>query len=256
MKPVSWYKSLALPKNRRQYGYFLIEGKRAVDQVLTYHPGSVDELLCIDEASSSTPLPDDIPVRKVSDANMKSICSSKTPQGIAALVRIPPDAYTSKVPEQSSPGGSVLLLEHIQDPGNVGTLIRTAAAFGVGGVILTDRCADPFSPKAVQSTAGSVLSLWVRKTDRYLPMVDELRGFGYRLVAADLDGSDPLCFSDAAPHILALGGEGAGLTADVLDRCDCRVRIPIMPSGAESLNVAASGAIFMFIMSAGRLSRG
>ena len=249
MKPVSWYKSLALPKNRRQYGYFMIEGKRAVDQILTYHLGCVEELLCVGDAALSPPPSTGIPVRIISEANMKSICASKTPQGIAALVRIPPDAYTSKIPEQSIPGGRILLLEHIQDPGNVGTLIRTAAAFGINGVIMSEQCADPFSPKTIQSTAGSVLSVWIRKTDEYLLMVDELKSkHGYKLIAADLDGSESYDFKGINRHILALGNEGSGLSGDTLNRCDHRIRIPIEESGAESLNVASSGAICMFIL--------
>ncbi|MCL2183567.1 MAG: RNA methyltransferase [Chitinispirillia bacterium] len=249
MKPLSWYKSLSLPKNRRQYGYFLIEGKRAVDQVLTFHRDSVEEILCTDGALPSIPLSNDVPVRTLPDVNIKSICASKTPQGIAALVRIPADVYTSKIPERPSLNNSVLLLEHIQDPGNAGTLIRTAAAFGVGGVILSDQCADPFSPKAVQSTAGSLLSVWIRKTDRYMPMIDELKDSGYKLIAADLDGSESHGFINGiGKHILALGSEGPGLTAGMLDRCDYSIRIPIAESGAESLNVASSGAICMFML--------
>jgi len=250
MKPISWYKSLGQSKYRRQYGYFLIEGKRAVDQILTYHRDSVEELLCVDGVDGANPPDTAIPARAISEANMKSICTSRTPQGIAALVKIPPDVYTSQVPaiDTSNPNSRVLLLEHVQDPGNVGTLIRTAAAFGVAGVILSDQCADPFSPKAVQSTAGSLLSLWIRKAGEYLLMVDELKERGFRLIAADLDGSESYCFDNPVPHILALGSEGAGLTAGVLDKCDYRVRIPIVESGAESLNVAASGAIFMFLL--------
>jgi TrmH family RNA methyltransferase len=248
VKPIAWYKSLALPKNRRRYGCFLIEGKRAVDQVLTYRRDSIEELLCADDVPLSIALPDDVPVRTISGINMKSICSSKTPQGIAAVARIPADAYTSKIPEQSSAGQRVLLLEHVQDPGNVGTLIRTAAAFGVDGVILSDLCADPFSPKAVQSTAGSVLSLWIRRTDQYISMVGELKDRGYSLIAADLDGSESYDFEEVGQHILALGNEGGGLSEGILGKCDYRVRIPVAKSGAESLNVASSGAIFMFML--------
>ncbi|MDR3012240.1 MAG: RNA methyltransferase [Chitinispirillales bacterium] len=247
MKPISWYKSLAFPKNRREHGCFIIEGKRAVDQILTFHIDSIEELLHTDDtAPPSTAKP--IKIRAISAVNMKSICASRTPQGIAAVVRIPPDTYTSKIPEQPLLGSRVLLLEHVQDPGNVGTLIRTAAAFGVNGVILSDQCADPFSPKAVQSTAGSVLSVWIRKTAEYLPLASGLKNRGYKLLAADLAGSESGDFKNLGPHILALGSEGAGLSGGLLEMCDYRMRIPIAESGAESLNVAVSGAVCMFIL--------
>jgi TrmH family RNA methyltransferase len=271
MKPISWYKSLSLPKPRREEGCFLVDGKRSVGHILTYRPQSVSELLCIeDTAQSYQSYQSDIPVRVISEANMNAISPSRAPQGVCALVRIPDGVYTSEIPDVSisgigintdnnihinnnsinannTRGGKILLLEHIQDPGNVGTLIRTAAAFGFDGVIMSGLCADPFSPKAVQSTAGSLLSLWLRRSDGYLRMITELKTRGYSLIAADLRGDD---FRDvpqhAAPNILALGNEGAGLSEDIINMSDYKVRIPISPPAAESLNVAVAGGILMF----------
>jgi len=192
---------------------------------------------------------------------MGAIAPSRTPQGVCALVRIPDGVYTSEIPEASINGiginnnigtdnthsGKILLLEHIQDPGNVGTLIRTAAAFGVDGVIMSGQCADPFSPKASQSTAGSLLSLWVRRSDDYLQMIAELKTRGYNLIAADLRGDDLRGgLEHSAPTILALGSEGAGLSEDIIAMSDRRVRIPISAPAAESLNVAVAGGILMF----------
>jgi RNA methyltransferase, TrmH family len=248
MKPISWYKSLSQSKYRCEHGYFLIDGKRAVDHVLTYHRQSVRELLCVeDTARSYQSQSSDIPVRIISEANMNAISPSRTPQGVCALVRIPDDVYTSKIPETSTAiNGKILLLEHIQDPGNVGTLIRTAAAFGVDGVIMSGQCADPFSPKAVQSTAGSILSLWIRRGNGYLRMIAELKNRGCKLIAADLQGVDIQDQAWTDPRILALGNEGAGLSEDVIRMSDYKVRIPISESGAESLNVAVAGGILMF----------
>ncbi|MDR3011972.1 MAG: RNA methyltransferase [Chitinispirillales bacterium] len=255
MKPISWYKSLNTSKYRRQHGCFLIEGKRAVDQVLTYHHKNIEELICTDETApdySAASLPLAISVRTISALHMKSICTSKTPQGVAALLRIPDNVYTSRLPKKISANTNtcerILLLEHIQDPGNVGTLIRTAAAFGISGVILSDQCADPFSSKVIQSTAGSLLSLLIRKSGEYMLMVSELKNRGYKLIAADVDGSESRDFKIDIPHILALGNEGSGLSDDLLDKCDYRIRIPIIASGAESLNVAVSGGILMYVM--------
>jgi len=246
MKPISWYKSLSLPKERRLAGCFLIEGKRAVDQLLTYHRSSISELICIEETASFY---DDtgIAVRAVSAQNMKSICTSRTPQGIAALVQIPADVYTSGIPEEK--GSKIILLEDVQDPGNVGSLIRTAAALGYGGVIMSDKCADPFSPKVIQSTAGSLLSVWIRRSGGYLQMAGQLKKEGYELICADLRGDESLNFKDTESHILALGSEGSGISKGLLDLKSRAVRVPIAQSGAESLNVAAAGAILMFMCS-------
>jgi RNA methyltransferase, TrmH family len=161
---------------------------------------------------------------------------------------MPDDVYTSNIPEASTAiNGKILLLEHVQDPGNVGTMIRTAAAFGVDGVIMSDQCADPFSPKTIQSTAGSILSLWIRRSSDYLQMITELKTRDYKLTAADLQGADIQGQDRTGPRILALGSEGSGLTKEVVNMSDCRVRIPISESGAESLNVAVAGGILMFV---------
>jgi len=248
MKPISWYKSLCRHKYRRQYGYFLIEGRKAVGQILAFHRGSIEELLYVDGAG--TP-PDGIPARVISEANMKSICVSRTPQGAAALVKIPPDTYTSQIPASLLSAGRasarVLLLEDVQDPGNAGTLIRTAAAFGYSCVIMSGKCADPFSPKAAQSSAGALLSLDIRRSDEYIDMAAELKRRGYELFAADLGGEDTRSLKIAGPHVIALGSEGAGLSGSLLDMSDRKIRIPIDANAAESLNVAAAGAIMMFM---------
>lgn len=280
MKSIQWYKSLSMQKYRRQHGCFLIEGARAVDQVITYYNVHVEEILCVDDfdlsAITSLLSQKKISVRKISSANMKTICTSKTPQGIAALVRIPDDVYSSTLPQifsgnfsenlsqncndsnnhnNTNYNSTILLLEDIQDPGNVGTLIRTAAAFGVSGVILSDKCADPFSPKVVQSTAGSLLSIWIRKSDEYLTTINELRqNHAYKLIAADVDGDDIKKFASDKNHndntkkIIALGNEGAGLSEEIFKLCDYRVSIPINTNGAESLNVAVSGGIFLYML--------
>jgi TrmH family RNA methyltransferase len=164
------------------------------------------------------------------------------------VVRAPADTYTDRLPENT--GARVLLLEDVQDPGNVGTLIRTAAAFDFSGVILSRKCADPLSPKCVQSTAGSVLSVWLRRTNHYPALADKLRKSGFFMVATDLGGeAEPSVLQNRGKLLLALGNEAAGLSGVVLEASDCRLRIPITGKKAESLNVAACGAIVMYLSS-------
>ena len=177
---------------------------------------------------------------------MKSISSNIVSQGITAVVQLPVDTYTDTLPQDAGP--RVLLLEDIQDPGNVGTLIRTAAAFDYSGIVLTDKCADPFSPKCIQSTAGTVLSLWIRRTAAYLDLIDDLKERGFVLAAADLRGlQEPSILKEPNRLVLALGNEAAGLSDALLKKSDHRVRISIAGTKAESLNVAACGAICMYL---------
>ncbi len=243
-KPLKWYRELARTKARQEAGAFLVEGDRAVKQVISLHPQEIVEVLTVGEPEANF---GEFPVRRLTETQVRYISSNRTPQGVLVAVRVPAGTYSAERP--SYPGNRVLLLEDIQDPGNVGTLIRTAAAFDFSGVILTEKCADPLSPKCVQATAGSVLSVWLRRTGSYSGLVQSLRRDGYKLVAAELDGSEEISILKQERIILALGNEGAGLSRELLEMADFRLRIPTAREKAESLNVAACGAILMYLSS-------
>jgi RNA methyltransferase, TrmH family len=242
-KSLKRYRELADKKGRLQQGVFLVEGEKSISQIMASHPGDITEIIAEVETPS---LFRRYPIRTVTASQFQYISSAQTPQGISAVVKLPLGIYTSNVP--SSPASRILLLENIQDPGNAGTLIRTAAALGFDGVILTENSADPFAPKAVQAAAGTVLSVWIRKTGQYLEMAKSLQQAGHVLVGADVRGNDgPDILPQQEKLILALGNEAAGLTDELISIADYRVRIPTPPDKAESLNVAACGAILMYI---------
>ena len=245
LKPFRWYKRLTTKKGRLEAGAFVVEGDRSIKQIIASHPDEVIEILTVEE-----PLPvyRNYTVRLITESQFLSICSTRTPQGTMAVVNLPVDIYSGYLPEDV--GNKILLLEDIQDPGNVGTLIRTAAAFGYSGVIMTENCADPLSPKCVQATAGTVLSVWLRRTTHYLELAKALRKGDYPLIAAELNGvAEPSILNRQSKLLLALGNEAVGLSKDLLDAADYRLRIPTIREKAESLNVAACGAICMYLSS-------
>lgn len=245
LKPVKWYRNLDDKKGRLEAGAFIVEGDRAIRQILAGHPSEIVEILSVDEPP---PAYSAYPVRRITGSQLLYICNTRTPQGSLAVVRMPAGIYTASLP--AAVGDKVLLLEDVQDPGNVGTLIRTAAAFDFSGVIMSEKCADPLSPKCVQSTAGAVLSVWLRRAAGYLGLAAALKKAGYSLVAADVDGeADLAVLKNQNKLVLALGNEGAGLSAGLLKIADYRVRVPIINEKAESLNVAACGAICMYLSS-------
>ena len=245
LKPLKWYQKLATKKGRLEAGAFLVEGDRAIRQLISSHPQEIIKLITVKELP---PVYRNYSQRIVTDSQFRSICLTRTPQGPIAVVRLPLGTYSDHLPENI--GNRLLLLEDIQDPGNVGTLIRTAAAFGFSGVILTEKCADPLSPKCVQSTAGAVLSVWLRRTGRYLELAEALKKGGYFLVAADLNGAgDPAVLGSQNKLLLALGNEASGLSKAMLNTSDYRLRIPTDRRKAESLNVAACGAVCMYLSS-------
>jgi TrmH family RNA methyltransferase len=242
LKPLKWYSALADKKARMESGAFIVEGERAMCQIMLSDAQAILEILSTDELP---PVFSQYPQRRMAAGQLRAISSATTPQGMLAVVRFPPDTYSDQLPPITA--GRILLLEDVQDPGNVGTLIRTAAAFDYSGVILSGKCADPLSPKCVQSSAGSTLALWLRKNDAYIRMVQELKKRGFALLAANLEGNDAPAPPWPEKLVLALGNEGVGLSEILLDIANYRLRLPLAPEKAESLNVAGCGAICMYL---------
>lgn len=237
------YKALADKKGRAASGLFLVEGPRAIRQVMTSRPEAVVELITTAEHPSPYA---GVPVRTATRAQLDAMCHTKTPQGAVAVVHQPEDIYSDQLPADVGP--RVLVLEEIQDPGNVGALIRTAAAFDYSVVIASEGCADPLAPKSVQASSGTVLSVEIRRTSAYLNLLRALKARGYRVAVADVRGDDaPSRLGEPERSVFALGNEAAGPTPDLLALADHRIRIPIREQRAESLNVAACGAIGMYL---------
>ncbi len=182
----------------------------------------------------------------------------KTPQGVIALI---PYRMSGLEPFLESLGSDphtcrLLLLEAIQDPGNMGTLIRTADAFSFDGIILTDSCASVWNPKTVAASMGSLFHIplfeevgGVRRT------LNLLRQAGFEILATALTGEDLAVAGNFNPRLaLMLGNEGSGLSAEALEEADRVLRIP-MPGRTESLNVASAGAILLWELTGRRCER-
>ena len=164
---------------------------------------------------------------------------SATPKrrSIAAVVRMK---------EQSALGKHIVVLDGVQDPGNVGTIIRTADAAGLDGVLLSTQCADVFSPKVLRATMGSIFRMNLRTTDDLPGELTKLREKGYSILSSQLDGT-PFYEREkvAEQFALVIGNEGNGVSEQVQQTATHRVRLP-MRGGAESLNAAIAAAIMMY----------
>lgn len=164
---------------------------------------------------------------------VRTVSPSRTPQGVVFTCATPkPEAAVD-------PNGMYLLLDRMQDPRNVGAMLRTAEAFGASGAWLTEGSADPFGPKAVRAGMGAVFRLPVRFVS-----VSDVVASGLPVVAAAADGED-VRDMQPRPCVLAIGNEGAGLSPELMRAASKKVSIP-MPGGAESLNAAAAAAILMW----------
>ena len=171
----------------------------------------------------------------------EKLSGTKSNQGVFALFETPvPPADTLDTARR------ILMLEGVQDPGNVGTIIRTADAAGLDGVLLSNQCADVFSPKVLRATMGSIFRMNLRTTDDLPGELTKLREKGYSILSSQLDGTPFYERQGVAERFaLIIGNEGNGVSEQVQQTATHRVRLP-MRGGAESLNAAIAAAIMMY----------
>lgn len=178
---------------------------------------------------------------KVDHALMKYICDTQTPQGIVAVARISEWNLTDTLEKK----GFLLFLDRIADPGNMGTILRTAWAFGVQGIMLSSGCVDPYNPKVVRSSMGAVF---------HVPLfngisAEELakaKGEGYRILASSLNTDlyiDQVDFSGAV--IVIIGNEAQGVSPRILNICEQSFKIPII-TPVDSLNAGVACGIIVY----------
>lgn len=234
---VQLWRSLKERKGRVQTGLFLVEGRKLTEEALC-SAFPVVQLLVEEGREDAFALPPDIPVAVLPPHVLAAVCDTKTPQGIAAVVA-----------QRGMPleGSRFVVLDGVQDPGNVGTIIRTADAAGLDGVLLSTQCADVYSPKVIRATMGSVFHLSIRVTERLPEELRKLRDAGWEVLSTQLDGEP---FYAAAPWVgerfcLVIGNEGNGVTDEVKALATKKLRLP-MRGRAESLNAAVAAGIMMY----------
>ena len=231
---VSQWRSLRDRKGRLETQSFLIEGIRSVEEALQ----SSADICALIVREDYTDLPvTDIPVYQVPDHLMAHICDTKTPQGIAAQVAFPVSAVQ---------GRKLIAMDGVQDPGNVGTILRTADAAGLDGLILSDTCADIFSPKVLRATMGSVFHL---PCERVASLPERLKQLDMPILASVLDGEPFFGALKQLPDsfCLVIGNEGNGISPEVQAAATHRLTLP-MKGNAESLNAAIAAGIMMYAL--------
>jgi TrmH family RNA methyltransferase len=232
-------------KDRDETGRFLAEGPQAVRSALV--AGAVLELFGTDTAlakhadlAAGAPL-----VSPVTDEAIAALAETVHPQGLVAVCR------QMDVPlREAAANRLVAVAADIRDPGNAGTVLRTADAAGAGAVIFAGEAVDPYNGKCVRASAGSLFHVDVVRERSSSAVVASLQSAGVQVLAATGYGADSL--DDlldggilAAPTAWLFGSEAHGLTPDLLEAADRRVRVPIY-GGAESLNLAAAAAVCLY----------
>jgi RNA methyltransferase, TrmH family len=234
---------------RDDAGLFLAEGRKAVAEALA-DPAGVREVFVTEDAARSHHdllASTDVPARLVTDKAAAGLSETVTPQGLVAVCALR-DVPASVV--TASPPRLTVAFAELADPGNAGTVLRTADACGAGAVLFGAGSTDPYGGKAVRASAGSVFHVDVVRGAPLESVLPEMRAAGVTVLAADGGGEVGLDEVSAegrlaGPVLWLFGNEARGVPADLAARADARVRIP-MRGAAESLNLAAAAAICLY----------
>ena len=215
-------------KVRKEEGLFVSEGKKAME--MAKEKGLLVEVY----TTKTLSLPAEIRQYIINKDLLDKISLSVNPEGIVFISKVPEIEIKNK--------DNFLYLDNVQDPGNLGTLIRSALALGYDAVFLSENCCDPFNDKAIASSKGSLFSIPVKVAD--LKIISE----GMEVIVSTLS-SDSVDLDDCyptKPFILVLGNEAHGVSKETLDMADKKINIPM--HGIDSLNVAQAGAIMMYVL--------
>jgi RNA methyltransferase, TrmH family len=235
---------------RSETGLALLEGPQVVREVVAHHPELVVELYFTPEAEvrhaalAAAARDAGIDVELAGEAAIAAMADTRTPQGVVAVARQAPVRLRDAVP----PGARlVVVLDDVQDPGNAGTIIRAADAAGADAVILTGASVDPYNPKVIRSTTGSLFHLPVATGAGLDAALDVVRASGLAVLAADMGGESlpSLGTALAAPSAWLFGNEAHGLSADARALADRIVAVPLY-GAAESLNLATAAAVCLY----------
>ncbi len=240
-------RKLTRRSGRDAAGLFLAEGRQAVAEALA-DPDGVREVLVTEAAAAAHRdllAATGVPVRLVSDKAAAALSETVTPQGLLAVCELRDvDAVTLT----ARPPALAVALAELADPGNAGTVLRTADACGAGTVVFGTGSADPYGGKAVRASAGSLFHVDVVRGAPLDALLPDLRAAGVTVLAADGGGEvalDELHDELTGPVLWLFGNEARGVPAGLAALADHRVRIP-MRGRAESLNLAAAAAICLY----------
>ena len=235
---------------RQETGLFLLEGPQAAREALAYRPDTVIELFATPTAMERHPDVRDaareagLEVEYTTEAVLDAMADTVTPQGIVAVARQSPSSQKDVF--AASPR-LVAICEEVRDPGNLGTIIRAADAAGADAVVLTGRTVDPYNPKVVRATTGSLFHVPVAVGADLASVVERAHAAGLRVIAADVGGDDFLARRSmlAEPTAWLFGNEARGLEDEALAQADFALRLPIY-GRAESLNLATAASVCLY----------
>ena len=245
-----YIKELALlsdRKRRQSTGKFFFEGRKLFHEAL--ENGVELEAVLMTERNFNKYKEKNYPFRHISvtEEVYSKISAEKSPEGIFCVAKTLDKLHNLNIIYSSHLNESILLLDGLRDPGNVGTVLRTAAAFGCDTVIMSEDCADVYNPKTVRAAMGAVFRQRTVTVSDLCGTISELRNLGKQVYCATLD-ENSICLNEmniTTNHCFVIGNEGNGIRKDVISASSGSVIIPMQP-GAESLNASAAATIILW----------
>ncbi|MCR5153570.1 MAG: RNA methyltransferase [Lachnospiraceae bacterium] len=236
---------LKKPKARKEQQVFVVEGKKMFDEVCARRGMLVKAYFSesyMEENFSGCEEPA-FDFEVVSDSVFNSVAETVTPQGVLAIIRV----QNYEISDIMKRGANILILEDIQDPGNLGTMFRTAEAAGMAGIIMSKNTVDIYNPKVIRSTMGAIFRLpFVYVTDLKESLTELKNDYNINLIATHLAAKCDYTQADYSKGVgILIGNEGNGLSDEISAMADERVIIP-MCGEVESLNAAVAAALMMF----------
>ncbi len=225
---------------RRKEGRFIVEGPHLIEEAA----GKIDCLVYSENLPEVKKLEDKgVPGYKISHQQFEELSGVEAPQGVLAVVKQFDHQFRDVLKEDKT---LIVFCLGVQDPGNLGTIIRSADAFGASGVIVSKGTVDLYNPKVVRATMGSLFHLPIVLTEDEEATIKYLKEHKVKLVAADGSAKQDISASDLkGPVAIMVGNEGAGLAKEVKKLADEKVRIP-MSGKAESLNVGIAASVLLY----------
>jgi TrmH family RNA methyltransferase len=232
---IGFIKSLHQKKYRKENGLFIVEGMKTLMEFFS-SKYQIQSIYYLPQYQSLLPkLPSNIKLFEVNNAELEKISTLQAPQGVLALLSVPGN---EEIPPESLKSSFSMVLDGVQDPGNMGTIIRTADWFGFKHIICSANTVEVFNPKTVQATMGSL----ARVDICYVDLPEYLQRITVPVYAAMLDGESIYKVEWQQEGLVALGNEGKGISDEVAKLISRRITIPRV-GAAESLNVSISAAI-------------
>lgn len=230
-------------KVRKQKKQFVVEGVKMFSEV----PKEKLKAVYVSESflKDNEEKLQDVSYQVVSDNIFKKVSDTVTPQGVLAIVTQSVCSLEDILKVRNKEKSCIVVLDRLQDPGNLGTIIRTGEGAGISGVVMSPDCADVYSPKVIRSTMGSIFRVPFTVVDDLPSAIDRIRAAGVTTYAAHLQGEDYNKGAFGKDIALLIGNEARGLSREVADKADQWIRIP-MEGTVESLNAAVATAILMY----------